>query len=179
MLILPVALLALGLSSTAAGFIALPASAALWLLALTAGAALGWRRPPPAGARWLPTEQRLQLPGSWMPMLLIVAIFSLRYAANVGMAINPAWRSAPALLLPLALLYGALSGVFLGRALTLFRSDARAAPRGWPCRRSLRSPLRRLPGRPPRWQPPGSACAGAPAARRCSWSSCPRPSACC
>lgn len=121
MLILPVALLALGLSSTAAGFIALPASAALWLLALTAGAALGWHRPPPAGARWLPTEQRLQLPGSWMPMLLIVAIFSLRYAANVGMAINPAWRSAPALLLPLALLYGALSGVFLGRALTLFR----------------------------------------------------------
>lgn len=121
LLILPIALLALGLSATAAGFVALPASAALWLLALAAGVALGLRRPPPAGTHWLPAEHRLHLPGSWLPMGLIVAIFSLRYGANVGMAINPALRNAPAVLLPLALLYGALSGTFLGRALGLFR----------------------------------------------------------
>jgi len=65
-------------------------------------------------------------------MLLILGIFSLRYAANVGMAINPGWRSAPELLLPLALLYGGLSGLFLGRALALLkltRAPAAVIPR--------------------------------------------------
>ena len=121
LLLLPLALLVLGLSSTAPAFIALPLSAALWLLALGAGVAAASRRPAPAGTQWLPAEQRLRLPGSWVPMLLIMTIFSLRYAANVGMAFNPTWRSAPALLLPLALMYGGLSGLFLGRALALFR----------------------------------------------------------
>lgn len=121
LLLLPLALLGLGLSSMLPGFVALPASAALWLLALGAGVLLSIGRPARTGTRWLPVEQRLQLPGSWVPMLLIVIIFSLRYAANVGMAINPSWRGAPELLLPLALLYGGLSGLFLGRALALLR----------------------------------------------------------
>ena len=118
---LPLALLSLGLWSMVQGFVALPAAAALWLLALAAGVALAAGRPPRAGAKWLPAEKRLALPGSWVPMLLIVVIFSLRYATNVGMALNPAWRSAPAVLLPLALLYGGLSGLFLGRALGLLK----------------------------------------------------------
>ena len=121
LLLLPLILLGLGLSSMLAGFIAVPASAALWLLALGAGVWLSIVQPARAGTQWLPAEQRLQLPGSWVPMLLIVVIFSLRYAANVGMAINPSWRGAPELLLPLALLYGGLSGLFLGRALALLR----------------------------------------------------------
>ena len=102
---------------------ALPISltALVWLAALGAGVALLTGRPARADTEWLPTEQRLQLPGSWMPMLLFLVIFLLRYAANVGMAFNPGWRSAPELLLPLALLYGGLSGLFLGRALALLK----------------------------------------------------------
>ena len=127
LLILPLVLLGLGLWSMAPGFMALPLSALVWLTALGAGAALLAGRPARAGAAWLPTEQRLQLPGSWMPMLLILGIFSLRCAVNVGMAMNPGWRSAPELLLPLALLYGGLSGLFLGRALALLKLTRAAA----------------------------------------------------
>lgn len=54
-------------------------------------------------------------------MLLILGIFSIRYAANVGMALNPGWRNTPELLLPLALLYGGISGLLLGRALALLK----------------------------------------------------------
>jgi len=121
LLMLPLVLLGLGLWSMSAGFMALPLSALVWLAALVAGAALLAGRPAQAGAVWLPTEQRLHLPGSWMPMLLILGIFSIRYAANVGMALNPGWRNTPELLLPLALLYGAISGLFLGRALALLK----------------------------------------------------------
>ena len=121
LMMLPLVLLGLGLWSMAPSFMALPLSALLWLMALGAGVALLAGRPAQAGAEWLPAEQRLQLPGSWMPMWLILGIFSLRYAANVGMAMNPGWRSAPELLLSLALLYGGISGLFLGRALALLK----------------------------------------------------------
>ena len=119
LLMLPLVLLGLGLWSMAPGFMVLPLAALVWLAALGAGVALLAGRPPRAGAEWLPAEQRIRLPGSWMPMLLILVVFSLRYAANVGMAINPGWRNAPEVLLPLALLYGGFSGLLLGRALAL------------------------------------------------------------
>ncbi|UCU92901.1 DUF6622 family protein [Hydrogenophaga taeniospiralis] len=121
LLMLPLVLLGLGLWSMAPGFMALPLSALVWLAALGVGVWLLAGRPARAGTRWLPAEQRLRLPGSWTPMLLILVIFSLRYASNVGMAFHPGWRSAPWLLLPLALLYGGLSGLFLGRSLALLR----------------------------------------------------------
>ena len=95
LLMLPLVVLGLGLWSMAPSFKALPLSALVWLAALGAGAALLAGRPAQAGAVWLPVEQRLQLPGSWMPMLLILGIFSIRYAANVGMAFNPGWRIHP------------------------------------------------------------------------------------
>ncbi len=119
LLALPAALLVLGLWSQRANFAALPVAAALWLAALAATTAAARRLPTPAGAHWLPQERRLQLPGSWLPMLLIVGIFLLRYGVAVGQALHPAWRTAPQVLLPAALLYGAISGLLLGRALGL------------------------------------------------------------
>ena len=121
LLMLPLVLLGLGLWSMAPNFIALPLSALVWLAALGMGVALLARRPAQAGAAWLPAEQRLLLPGSWMPMWLILGIFTLRYATNVGMALTPVWRSAPELLLPLALVYGGISGLLLGRSLALLK----------------------------------------------------------
>lgn len=121
LLMLPLVLLGLGLWSMRPGFMAFPLTAMVWLAALCTGVALLANRPTPAGAVWLPSEHRLQVPGSWIPMLLILVVFSLRYAANVGMAINPGWRNEPWVLVSLALLYGGLSGLFLGRALALLK----------------------------------------------------------
>ncbi len=121
LLLLPLGLCGLGLWSMAPSFRALPLAALVWLVAGGAGLLLLAGRPAQAGATWLPAVQRLQLPGSWMPMLLILGIFSLRYAVQVGLAMHPSWRSAPWVLLPLALFYGGLSGLLLGRALALLR----------------------------------------------------------
>jgi len=78
------------------------------------------------------TRQRRLAPWRLL-MLPLVPIFSLRYAVNVGVAFNPGWRSAPWLLLPLALLYGSLDGLFLGRSLALLKlTRAPAAGRGRP-----------------------------------------------
>jgi hypothetical protein len=64
--------------------------------------------------------QRLHLPGSWMPLVVILLIFSLRYAAGVAQGLHPEWRDLPAVQAALALWFGAWSGLFLGRALGLF-----------------------------------------------------------
>ena len=121
LLALPLALLALGLWSMASGFAALPLVCLCWLGSIAAFLWLGTRLPRPAAARWLPEEQRLFLPGSWVPMVLIVSIFSLRYGAGVGQGLHPQWRGQWQVQAPLALLFGGLSGLFLGRTLGLLR----------------------------------------------------------
>ena len=121
LLALPLALLALGLWSMAPGFVTQPAAAVLWLGAIASATAFGLRLPRPAAARWLAEEARLFLPGSWVPLLLIVAIFSLRYAAGVGQVLHPEWRVLATVQWPLALVFGGLSGLFLGRALGLLQ----------------------------------------------------------
>jgi hypothetical protein len=121
LLLLPLALVALGLWSMAPGFVAQPVAALLWLAAIAGAAGLGLRLPRPTAACWLPEEQRLFLPGSWVPMLIILCIFSLRYAAGVGQGLNPQWRGMAEVQWPLALVFGSLSGLFLGRALGLLR----------------------------------------------------------
>ena len=121
LLAMPVALLALSLWSMAPGFVAQPVAAVLWLAAIAAATALGLRLPRPAAARWLADEARLLLPGSWVPLLLIGTIFSLRYAAGVGHSLHPQWRAMASVQWPLALLFGALTGIFLGRALGLMQ----------------------------------------------------------
>ncbi len=119
LLALPLTMLALGLWSMAPGFVAQPLVAGAWLLALLAAAQVGRRLPTPAAARWLAAEQRLHLPGSWVPLVIILCIFSLRYATGVSLALHPEWRSMLSVQLPLALAFGSLSGLFMGRALGL------------------------------------------------------------
>ncbi len=132
LLALPLALLALGLWSMAPGFVAQPLAAVVWLAAISAFAAMGWRLPRPQAARWLADEARLLLPGSWLPMALIVSIFCLRYAAGVGQGLHPEWRSLASVQLPLALIFGSLSGLFLGRALGLLSLTRTTMPNDEP-----------------------------------------------
>lgn len=120
LLLLPALLMAMGLWSMAPGFVAQPICALIWLLAVAAACRLGLQWPPPGGARWLPQTGRLQLPGSWAPLVIIVCIFSLRYATGVGLALFPEWRNLAGVQGPLALVFGLLSGAFLGRALGLY-----------------------------------------------------------
>lgn len=121
LLALPLVLLALGLSSQQAAFTAQPALVAVWLAALGAGLAMGLRLPRAAGTHWDAATGRLHLAGSWMPLVLILIIFTLRYTAAVSLALHPQWRQDLSVQVPLSLAFGVLSGLFLGRALGLRR----------------------------------------------------------
>jgi hypothetical protein len=121
LLALPLVLLGLGLSSLLPAFVSMPMLAVVWLAALGLGLRAGLGLPVAATTRWDSARRRLQLAGSWLPLVLILIIFSLRYAAAVSLALHPAWRQEMAVQVPLCLAFGALSGLFLGRALGLRR----------------------------------------------------------
>ena len=119
-LIAPVAFLFVGLLAAGRG----PTGFSAWALTLLATAALTffvWQ--PTAGARYDASTDRLNLPGSVIPMILMLAIFLLNYVINVVLAINPALRGELAWQVGPAVVLGALSGVFIGRAATLFRMN--------------------------------------------------------
>ncbi|HPT55176.1 MAG TPA: hypothetical protein PLK42_00790 [Casimicrobium sp.] len=119
-LIAPIAFLLLGLTSSrgAIGFAAWGAA----FLAVAVFTVFVWK--PTAGARYVPEGDQLHLPGSVVPMILMLAIFLLNYIINVTLAVNPAlrgelvWQVGPGVVL------GALSGLFAGRALTQYQMNA-------------------------------------------------------
>lgn len=116
----PVVFLFVGLMAAGRG----PVGFSAWALTLFATAAftfLVWQ--PTSGARYDANADRLNLPGSVVPMLLMLTIFLLNYVINVTLAINPSLRSEMIWQVGPAVILGALSGVFFGRAATLFRMN--------------------------------------------------------
>jgi len=119
LLVLPAVLVTLGLWSTASSFAAPLAPLAVWAAGVVFAVMLGRRLPVPAGTAWDAATERLLLPGSVLPLLVIGIVFTLRYAGSVALVLHPAWRAAPEVSLPMAATYGLISGLLLGRALGL------------------------------------------------------------
>jgi hypothetical protein len=69
--------------------------------------------------------RRFRLEGSWVPLGMMMAIFFLRYAIAVSIAMRPALTAAPAFIAAVGFAYGLISGSFLARAL---RTLAAARP---------------------------------------------------
>jgi hypothetical protein len=126
---LPVAMLGLSLYSLFATFGADRVGLLAWLaggmLALLLHRVLG----RPARAAYAPATRRYTVPGSWVPLTLMLAIFFARYAVAATMAIDASLRQANAMIAAAGLIYGFLSFIFLARARAVLRA-AKPAPAG-------------------------------------------------
>jgi hypothetical protein len=92
-----------------------------WMLtAAVMFAAIGTTNPP-AGTQFHPATRSFRLPGSWIPLALIVAVFLTRYVVNVDLAMQPALARDGQYTLIVSALYGLTSGMFIGRAARLWR----------------------------------------------------------
>lgn len=111
----------------------LPVALAAWtaaaagvLMVFAGGAA-------PQGARFDPASRTVVRPGSVVPLLLILCVFTIKYAVGVELAMSPAQARDTAFVLPVAAFYGAVSGGFQARAWRLLRLALRpSAPTGQP-----------------------------------------------
>ena len=70
--------------------------------------------------------------GVFVPLLLIVGIFMVKYVVGVELAMAPRLAHDAQYALVVATLYGAFTGVFVGRAARLWRLALRPAAAGVP-----------------------------------------------
>ena len=118
--VLPLVMMGLSLFGVLSTFGAKPLPLCAWLVALMttalAAKAFGaWR-----GATWSAATSRFQVPGSWLPMAIILSIFGVKFYVGVSMAMQPELRADAQFSLIACLIYGVLSGLFLARGLNFW-----------------------------------------------------------
>ncbi len=119
-MLLPLLMLGLSLSAVLSNFASAEALL-VWGVCALACASLGLRAGAATGVRWSDARRVFQLPGSWIPLMLMLGIFCLRYGAAVSLALHPAWRESASLALPVSSILGVFSGLFAARAVALWR----------------------------------------------------------
>ncbi|HWI11450.1 MAG TPA: DUF6622 family protein [Burkholderiaceae bacterium] len=119
--LLPLAMIALSLSGVFRAFGHAPLALGGW--AAGVGAALSFARNlvEARGARWLAASGTIHVPGSWLPLALIVGLFAVKYVAGAGLAIRPALAADPLFAGLCGLGYGSFGGLLLARGWGLRR----------------------------------------------------------
>jgi len=125
--ILPLVLISLSFSGVLSAFGVFPVALGGWLAGVGVALAIGRQFMVSRGARWSPESGRLHVPGSWLPLVLILALFSIKYMAGVMLAMTPALAHDAVFAGLCGLGYGAFSGLFLARAVGLRSLATRGA----------------------------------------------------
>lgn len=76
---------------------------------------------PPTGTRYLAASRSFHIPGSPLPLLLILGIFLTKYLVGIEMAMQPALAHDATFDLEIAALYGVFNGLFIARSARLWR----------------------------------------------------------
>jgi hypothetical protein len=119
--IMPVAMMVFSILGTVSAFGMSLTSILPWIIALMGATALLGLRERPNGSFYDNHARVFRVSGSWVPMVLILAIFFTKFAVGVSLAIRPNLRLDPTFISTFSMLYGLFSGVFTGRAVRLIR----------------------------------------------------------
>lgn len=101
---------------------------AVWAVCYSALVAASWNSRAPSGTYYAPATRSFHMPGSWVPLLLIMLVFLMKYGVGVQLAMEPALTHHMGFAFATAAVYGALSGLFAIRSLRVLRL-ARGAER--------------------------------------------------
>ena len=117
--ILPVVMIVLSLSSVVGAFGPVPFALVAWAAGVGLSLTLAGKAVAVRGASRSTQPGHLRIPGSFVPVLLILAVFITKYSAGVALAINPSLAANTAVAVTLSLVYGVFSGLFWSRAQSL------------------------------------------------------------
>lgn len=126
--VLPLVMTVFSLVGTVQAFGAGVATIGIWVVAFAALLALGRSLPARSDVQYAPASRSVELPGSWLPLVLMITIFFFRYAVAVALAMHPALHADPTFGTAVSGLYGLFAGSFAARALMTWRAAFR--PRG-------------------------------------------------
>jgi hypothetical protein len=124
-LLLPAGMIVLSLAGINSSFGLMPVPLAAWAVALAIAAVVGYALFRDRRVEFDATEQKFFVPGSWMPLVVIMAIFFTKYVYAVMRALNADVISTPAFVVALSTIYGLLSGYFAARAFNLIKTAQR------------------------------------------------------
>jgi hypothetical protein len=98
-----------------------PMALLAWFVAACSLLGLVLQRALPATTRYDAATRRFHVPGSAVPLLLIMGIFFTKYLVGVLLALHPEFAHQASFAVGISALYGAFSGIFMGRAIRLWR----------------------------------------------------------
>jgi hypothetical protein len=124
--ILPIIMIALSFYGVLSAFGAAPVGFFSWVIGVGIAVWLGVTLCTAHGVIYSTETQSFSVPGSWLPLVLMMAIFFIKYAVGIILARQLPIASASAFIGSISLCYGLLSGVFLAR-LVLWRGAEHTA----------------------------------------------------
>jgi hypothetical protein len=127
--LLAVAMVALSASGMASMFGSQPLALVAWATALGLVTISIGMRPAP-GVNYDLVTRRFSMPGSALPLVMMMSIFLVRYAMSVALVVEPQLAHVPALAVCAGLVLGVFSGAFLGRASRLWKLALAATQSG-------------------------------------------------
>jgi hypothetical protein len=119
--VIPVAMAGLSLAGVVSAFGNSPGALLGWAVAMAALALLVLQQPLPASTRYERASREFHVPGSAVPLVLMMGIFFTKYVVGVALAMHPELGRQPAFTVAVPMLYGAFSGIFAARAVRLWR----------------------------------------------------------
>lgn len=123
LIILPVVMLVLSALGIASSFGLQIQSLATWGLGIGVALGLNMWISSPRGTTYLADDKQFRVPGSWLPMVMILVIFFTKYLVGVLLALHPQTVHTPFFAISACLLFGLSSGFFLARALKVYRTS--------------------------------------------------------
>lgn len=119
--LIPLVMLSLSLYGAVSVFGGASSTLLAWGSSAVAVAAYIVQQPLQQGTHYNSWTKRFELPGSWLPGLLMIGIFMTKYAVGITAAMRPDVLHSTAFSYGICAVYGGFSGVFAGRALRLCR----------------------------------------------------------
>ena len=119
--VVPLVLTSLSLYGAVSAFGSAPVVMLAWLAAAIVLATVVLQSPLPAATRFDARTRTFQVPGSWVPLALMMGIFANKYVVGVALNLHPELMHEATFTLGFSALYGAFSGVFAARAIRLWR----------------------------------------------------------
>ena len=120
-LLLPAGMIALSLAGINSSFGLTTIPLAAWGIALTIATVVGYTFFRDKRIHRNATDGKFFVPGSWAPLVAMMAIFSAKYVYAVMNASHAEVISSPMFIGALSAVYGLLSGYFSARAVNLIK----------------------------------------------------------
>jgi hypothetical protein len=120
-LLLPAGMIALSLAGINSSFGLTTIPLAAWGIAMAIATVVGYTFFRDRRIHCKATDGKFLIPGSWVPLVVMMAIFFAKYVYAVMNAFNAEVISTPMFIGALSAVYGLLSGYFSSRAVNLIK----------------------------------------------------------